>query len=379
MLKFASLCSSPFSSYFFCAAGTLLNVEKAVEIGTPVVVMEGTGRVADLIAYAWRLMHDGSPGASHLTRAELYRRTHQVFARPNKNSESSDKKQQRRRSQSCPPVPDATLSAFACATARLQVRSVTVTDDMWHCTHGGAADVHQREPPVDAPPDRTLTAKLRAWSRKYARDFNGGFLVTQRQCAGQAACASSAASQQDPAVRDFFERILNVVLSEHKIAVYNAATDRARLDEIIIQSIANNLHVRQLSQNLSSHLHLDLLDLAVRFGRTRMAQEQLDFLQDMHVDSKGGAATDDQLRARLTEYHSSLMTALIQNQPEMIVLLIDQVWHEEKKERMKKQEEKEERRKKKRRKKKRRRKKEERKKRRRKKKKKKEERKKKER
>ncbi len=43
-----------------------------MQIGTPVVVMEGTGRVADLLAYAWRLLHGTGPEAASYTHSQLY-------------------------------------------------------------------------------------------------------------------------------------------------------------------------------------------------------------------------------------------------------------------------------------------------------------------
>ena len=42
---------------------TLSIVEHAIKKGMPVIVLEGSGRCADVIAYAWRFMHDPSIAA----------------------------------------------------------------------------------------------------------------------------------------------------------------------------------------------------------------------------------------------------------------------------------------------------------------------------
>jgi hypothetical protein len=39
---------------------TLKVVQEAIDSRTPVVVIEGSGRVADILSYAWRLVHDDS-------------------------------------------------------------------------------------------------------------------------------------------------------------------------------------------------------------------------------------------------------------------------------------------------------------------------------
>lgn len=40
---------------------TLQNVQNAVDAKIPVVLVEGSGRAADLLAFAYRLLHDESP------------------------------------------------------------------------------------------------------------------------------------------------------------------------------------------------------------------------------------------------------------------------------------------------------------------------------
>eukprot|EP00052_Salpingoeca_macrocollata_P022389 m.194400 g.194400 ORF g.194400 m.194400 type:complete len:1763 (-) comp21786_c0_seq1:135-5423(-) len=58
---------------------TLDIVRKAVESRTPVVVLEGSGRAADLLSYAWRLLHDESPKSQFYSRAELTNNVRIVF------------------------------------------------------------------------------------------------------------------------------------------------------------------------------------------------------------------------------------------------------------------------------------------------------------
>ena len=62
--------------------GTLETVRQAVDLQTPVLAIEGSGRAADAIAYAWRLMHDGSPGGRDLTRAGLRQQARQLVCVP---------------------------------------------------------------------------------------------------------------------------------------------------------------------------------------------------------------------------------------------------------------------------------------------------------
>ena len=52
-------------------AGTLTIVRDATRKQTPVVVMEGSGRVADVLCYAWRFFHDRSADARGLSLAGL--------------------------------------------------------------------------------------------------------------------------------------------------------------------------------------------------------------------------------------------------------------------------------------------------------------------
>eukprot|EP00054_Salpingoeca_dolichothecata_P012515 m.69394 g.69394 ORF g.69394 m.69394 type:complete len:1427 (-) comp19982_c0_seq1:42-4322(-) len=51
--------------------GTIETVRKAVEAKTPVVVIEGTGKAADLLAYAYRLLHGTSNAERTLSNEEL--------------------------------------------------------------------------------------------------------------------------------------------------------------------------------------------------------------------------------------------------------------------------------------------------------------------
>ena len=54
--------------------GTLDTVKKAIECRTPVLIMEGSGRAADVLAYAWRYLHDETPSARHLNLSGLRQR-----------------------------------------------------------------------------------------------------------------------------------------------------------------------------------------------------------------------------------------------------------------------------------------------------------------
>ena len=54
--------------------GTLITVAEAVKTRMPVLIIEGSGRAADCVAYAWRLLHDGNPRARDYTRSGLRQR-----------------------------------------------------------------------------------------------------------------------------------------------------------------------------------------------------------------------------------------------------------------------------------------------------------------
>ncbi len=46
---------------------TLKQAEHSIQDRQPVVVMEGSGRMANVISYAWRYLHDTSPRAVNLS------------------------------------------------------------------------------------------------------------------------------------------------------------------------------------------------------------------------------------------------------------------------------------------------------------------------
>ena len=54
--------------------GTLSTVKHAIKARTPVLILEGSGRCADVLAYAWRFLHDASPSARHFTLSGLRQR-----------------------------------------------------------------------------------------------------------------------------------------------------------------------------------------------------------------------------------------------------------------------------------------------------------------
>ena len=54
--------------------GTLDTVKKAIECRNPVLIMEGSGRAADALAYAWRYLHDEAPSARNLSLSGLRQR-----------------------------------------------------------------------------------------------------------------------------------------------------------------------------------------------------------------------------------------------------------------------------------------------------------------
>jgi len=58
---------------------TLKIVEEAIESNTPVVVIEGSGRMADVIAYAWRYLNDTSPESRYLTLSGLRSKIRKVI------------------------------------------------------------------------------------------------------------------------------------------------------------------------------------------------------------------------------------------------------------------------------------------------------------
>ena len=58
---------------------TLKIVEEAIESNTPVVVIEGSGRMADVIAYAWRYLNDTSPESRYLTLSGLRSKIRRVI------------------------------------------------------------------------------------------------------------------------------------------------------------------------------------------------------------------------------------------------------------------------------------------------------------
>lgn len=62
---------------------TLDVVEAAVESNTPVVVIEGSGRMADVIAYAWRYLNDTSPESRYLTLSGLRSKIRRVIPQTN--------------------------------------------------------------------------------------------------------------------------------------------------------------------------------------------------------------------------------------------------------------------------------------------------------
>ena len=51
--------------------GTLESVKTAIAQRTPVLVIEGSGRIADVLAYAWRYLHDDQRAAQKFTRGQL--------------------------------------------------------------------------------------------------------------------------------------------------------------------------------------------------------------------------------------------------------------------------------------------------------------------
>lgn len=73
--------------------GTLTTAEQAIYEGTPVVVMEGSGRAADVLAYAWRFLHDRNPEARHLSLAGLRQRIRKMDSKA--DSERIDEIQKR--------------------------------------------------------------------------------------------------------------------------------------------------------------------------------------------------------------------------------------------------------------------------------------------
>ena len=72
--------------------GTIETVRAAVEAKTPVLAIEGSGRAADAIAYAWRFMHDGRPEASAMhTRSGLRQHARMLLVRkPEMSQEEYD-------------------------------------------------------------------------------------------------------------------------------------------------------------------------------------------------------------------------------------------------------------------------------------------------
>ena len=59
--------------------GTLETVAEAVKSRMPVLIVEGSGRAADAISYAWRLLHDDSPKARDHNRAGLRQKLRKLF------------------------------------------------------------------------------------------------------------------------------------------------------------------------------------------------------------------------------------------------------------------------------------------------------------
>eukprot|EP00041_Stephanoeca_diplocostata_P039357 m.1618112 g.1618112 ORF g.1618112 m.1618112 type:complete len:2175 (-) comp25376_c1_seq2:5314-11838(-) len=62
---------------------TLQVVQKSIATRTPVVVIEGSGRVADVISYAWRYLHDTSPEGRYFSIAGLRARIRKLGLMPN--------------------------------------------------------------------------------------------------------------------------------------------------------------------------------------------------------------------------------------------------------------------------------------------------------
>lgn len=58
---------------------TLKSVKNAINSKLPVVLVEGSGRAADLLAFAYRFLHDESSESKDFTRAELCHRIRKVF------------------------------------------------------------------------------------------------------------------------------------------------------------------------------------------------------------------------------------------------------------------------------------------------------------
>lgn len=50
-------------------------------MGNPVVVIAGSGQVADILAYAWNLMHSGAPHHSSYSIKGLHSKIHHIFPR----------------------------------------------------------------------------------------------------------------------------------------------------------------------------------------------------------------------------------------------------------------------------------------------------------
>lgn len=69
---------------------TLQVVSEAVYSRVPVVVIEGSGRVADLIALAWRYLHDANRMSSNITRVMLIEGLRDVFPRDLKKMPDKD-------------------------------------------------------------------------------------------------------------------------------------------------------------------------------------------------------------------------------------------------------------------------------------------------
>ena len=72
--------------------GTLDTVKQAILLRTPVLVMDGSGRCADALAYAWRFLHSQDPAARKLTLSGLRQRIRKMLLHP--TPEMLDKKQQ---------------------------------------------------------------------------------------------------------------------------------------------------------------------------------------------------------------------------------------------------------------------------------------------
>lgn len=68
--------------------GTLDTVKEANVLRTPVVVIEGSGRIADVLAYAWRFLHDDSKEAQGYSRGQLQDYIREVFPRNTKKEET---------------------------------------------------------------------------------------------------------------------------------------------------------------------------------------------------------------------------------------------------------------------------------------------------